>query len=195
MEDAKSFPPEEIQSEKVRTAGRGTSSPIHHQNQNVGPIVRKVKTIIDKNGESYQIAISEEGIGPSFDLRFQAKNIQQSFIGRVKFVWEDVTTLRLADIYLKDNAIVIYRRTGLFWWLKKVRREPKNFQRIGLGTALLKYALDYVKQIGVKRVVGKIKAVDYPKNPNLPRWYTSLGFKVTMETEPSALVARISKEL
>jgi hypothetical protein len=48
---------------------------------------------------------------------------------------------------------------------------------------------------GMKKIVGKIKGVDYPSNPNLPKWYADMGFTVTMETEPSAVKGQISKEL
>jgi len=154
-----------------------------------------VKTIFDKDGEAYQIAIEETSIGPSFRLQFQDHQKQQCFIGFANFIWNDTTTLLLADIRLNEDGIIVYRRTGLFWRFKQARREPKNFQRIGLGTPLLKYALETVKQRGGKRVVGKIKQRDFEKNPNLPKWYADMGFTVTMETEPSAVVARISREL
>ena len=153
-----------------------------------------MNVIFDKYGEAYQIAVSDD-LGPSFHIRFQNPNIQPGFIGNANFLWEDEETLLLADIRLNDKAIIVYRRTGLFWRFRKVRREEKNFQHIGLGTALLKNALEYVKQMGIKKVVGKIKRHDFEKNPNLPRWYAGMGFSVTMEIEPSAVVARISKQL
>ncbi len=47
----------------------------------------------------------------------------------------------------------------------------------------------------MKRIVAKIKSDDYSKNPNLLKWYADMGFTVTIKTEPSTVVAIISKEL
>lgn len=78
---------------------------------------------------------------------------------------------------------------------QEVKRETKSFRKHGLGSELLKCVFAFAEEKGIERIVGKIKEVDYPKNPNLPKWYADMGFVVTMETEPSAVMARISKEL
>lgn len=154
-----------------------------------------MKVILDKKGESYQITVSDDDLGPSFHLKFQDPKIQHSYIGFANFLWDCETTLLLADIRLNDKGIVIYPSTGWFRWLKRARREEKNFQRNGIGTQLLYYALETVKGMGVKRVIGKIKRHDFEKNPNLPKWYADLGFTVTMENGNSTVVAQISKDL
>ena len=110
-------------------------------------------------------------------------------------LYERDSVLIVADLHIYDDAILIYRKTGLFCRLKKERRETKNFQQRGIGRELLKYVFAVAVEKGMKQIVGKIKEVDYPKNPNLPKWYESMGFKVTMEAKKSAVIAIISKEL
>ena len=47
----------------------------------------------------------------------------------------------------------------------------------------------------MKKIVGNIKEVDYPKNPNLPKWYADMGFTVAREANPIRVMGRISKML
>ena len=101
----------------------------------------------------------------------------------------------LADIRFRDNLTLVYHRTGFFRMFQEPKREVKNFQRRGLGTEFLKCLFIFAKEKGIDRIVGKIKALDFPKNPKLTKWYADMGFIVMMETEPSAIVARISKAL
>jgi hypothetical protein len=155
----------------------------------------KVKIIFDKQGEKYKVVIHDDETGPVFKVMTVDTQIQETEIGYANCLFEGDGILMLADIQIKEDAVLVYRRTGLFRMFREVKREKKKFRHLGLGTELLKCVFAFAEEKGMERIVGKIKKVDYPKNPNLPKWYADMGFTVTTETEPSAVVARISKEL
>lgn len=66
-------------------------------------------------------------------------------------------------------------------WLPCFRRlAPKqNFQRRGIGTALLRETLARAKAKGFREVFGDIAAIDLAAFPGLPRWYEGFGFEVS----------------
>jgi GNAT superfamily N-acetyltransferase len=154
-----------------------------------------VKIISDKHGEKYRVVIHDDETGPVFKMMTADSKIQETEVGYANCLYEGDGILMLADIHIKEDAVLVYRRTGLFRMFQEVKREQKDFQRCGLGTELLKCVFAFAEEMGIERIVGKIKKVDYPQNPYLPKWYAEMGFTVTMETEPSAVVAKISKEL
>jgi hypothetical protein len=155
----------------------------------------KVKTIADEHEEKYQVVLQDNEFDPVFKVLTADSGIQETVVGYANCLYEGTGILMLADIRFFDNHILVYRRTGLFWRFKKVRRETKNFQQRGLGSELLKCVFAYAEEKGIEQIVGKIKDLDYPKNPHLLKWYANMGFKVTMETESSVVIARISKEM
>jgi hypothetical protein len=154
-----------------------------------------VKEIADKHGQKYNVVLMDDEFGPVFKVLTADAKIQETEVGYVSCLYEGARILMLADIRFRDDLTLVYHRTGLFRRFKKVRTETKNFQRCGLGSELLKCVFAFAAEKGVLQIVGRIKSLDYPKNPNLPKWYADMGFMVTMETEPSAVVARISKEM
>ena len=149
------------------------------------------KFIYDKNGEAYRIEIEESGIGPSFHLRLTVPHIQSSFIGYANFLWEDDRTLKLADIRMNECAVFLFCQKGIYGLFGGTKREDRNCQRIGLGTEFLKYTLEQVKALGVKRVFGHITRDDYQKNPKLPGWYESHGFTVRLNAQQGGNYAKI----
>jgi hypothetical protein len=154
-----------------------------------------MRIISDKHGEKYKVVIYDEKYSLNFKVFTTNPMIQEACVGYANCLHEGKGILMLADIFFKEDMILVYRRTGLFWMFQKVKRERKNFQRIGLGTGLLKCVFAVAMENGINLIDGKIKGIDYPKNEKLPKWYADMGFTVTMETKPSAIVARISKEL
>jgi L-amino acid N-acyltransferase YncA len=78
---------------------------------------------------------------------------------------------------------------------QRAKREPRSFRHRGIGPELLRCVFTFAVEKGMKRIVAKIKSDDYSKNPNLLKWYADMGFTVTIKTEPSTVVAIISKEL
>ena len=154
-----------------------------------------VKTIADKHGEKYHVILHDDEFGPVFKVLIADGRIHEAVVGYANCLYEGTGILMLADICFCDNLTLVYRRTGLFWRFKKVRRETKNFQQRGLGSELLKCVFAYAEEKDIDRIVGKIKDLDYPKNPNLLKWYADMGFTVTMEAESSIAIARISKEM
>jgi len=150
--------------------------------------------IHDSNGAGYRIEEEEELTGPIFHLRIATPHVRSSFIGFADFLWEDENLgfLKLADIRINEAATIQFRKLSWLGILSSIRSEDRNCQRLGLGTQLLKHSLERLRARGAKRIVGNIKGHDFAKNPNLPKWYANLGFTVTMETTPSAVVGRIS---
>ena len=155
----------------------------------------KVKTISDKYGEKFHVVLDDHDSAPIFKVLTSDARIQETEVGYVNCLIESDDILMLADIRMREDVILVYRRTGWFWRFQKVKREKRDFQRRGLGSELLECVLAFAMKKGMKKIVGKIKGVDYPQNPNLPQWYADMGFTVTMATEPSAVKGTISKEL
>jgi hypothetical protein len=157
--------------------------------------IPRVKTIFDKHGEKYKVVIHDDEYAAVFKVFTADARIQETEVGLANCLREGDKNLMLADIRFRHDLTLIYYRTGLFRLFQAPKWEKKNFQQCGLGTELLKCLFNFAKEKGIERIVGKIKALDYPKNPKLPKWYADMGFIVTMEAEPSAIVARISKTL
>jgi hypothetical protein len=155
----------------------------------------EVKIISDRHGDQYRVVLDDGEIGPVFKVLTVDAKIQETEVGYAKCLYEENGVLMLADVCVHENVVLVRQRTGWFGVFKKAGREVKNFQRRGLGTSLLKCVLEFGVKKRLRRIVGKIKEADYPKNPRLPEWYASMGFSVTMETEPSAVKGRILKEL
>lgn len=155
----------------------------------------KVKTIFDKYGKEYHVILRDNEFDPVFKVLIADDKIQESEVGYANCLYEEDRILKLADIHMFERAVLAYRRSGLFGRFQKVKRETKNFQHCGLGSKLLECIFAFAKDKGIRRIIGKVKAKDYPKNPNLLKWYANMGFTVTMENKTSALVAKISKEL
>ena len=154
-----------------------------------------VKSVSDNHGEKYHVVLDDNNSAPIFKVLTADARIQETEVGYANCLFESDDILMLSDIRIREDVILVYQRTGWFWRFQKVRREKKNFQRRGLGSELLKCVLAFAVEKSMKKIVGKIKGVDYPKNPNLPKWYADMGFTVTMETEPAAVKGWISKEL
>jgi hypothetical protein len=154
-----------------------------------------MKTISDKHGEKYNIIIYDETSGPIFKVVTADTKIQETTIGHVYCSYREHDILTVADIHVRDEVVLVHRRTGWFWMFRDVKREKRNFRHRGIGAELLKCVFELAKAKGMRRIVGNIKKLDYSKNQKLPKWYSDMGFTVTMETEPSAVVAKLSKEL
>lgn len=137
-----------------------------------------MKTIFDKHGVEYQIAVVEGEISQRFELRFQSPITKGSLIGYANFIGKNTEIASLADIKIQDEAYIVYPPRGFFRWFKKAKVVRRNFQRRGLGTAFLNYTLETLKSKGCKRVVGRIVELDLAANPNLPNWYSAMGFEV-----------------
>lgn len=140
-----------------------------------------MKVIFDKNGAAYRIERDQDSFGPAFHLKIHDPHTQSSWIGHAKFLWDSNDTLKLADINMNPKAVIHFRKIRMLWKFSPVGRDDRNCQRMGLGTQLLEHSLECVKTMGVKRIWGNITSDDYQNNPNLPKWYASLGFDVKLK--------------
>jgi len=141
-----------------------------------------MEVIADKNGETYRIERFDRQTGADFKAFLNSTKVQKVAIGYANCCFESNRTLLLADLKIREDVILVYRRTGLFAEFKTPKRQKRNFQHLGIGTELLKCVIHFAKAKGLEKVVGKIVDGDYSKNPRLPRWYEQRGFVVTMES-------------
>jgi GNAT superfamily N-acetyltransferase len=58
-----------------------------------------------------------------------------------------------------------------------------NYQRIGLGNKLLNLVIQRARKRKLIGITGNLFPGDLERNPDLPRWYRSKGFRVTMEKD------------
>jgi len=155
----------------------------------------KVKTITDKHGEKYKVVIDDDECDPVFKVFTADARIQETQVGYSNCRYEGDGILTLVDIRFLEDLILVYRRTGFFRMFQEPKREKRSFRQRGLGTELLNCVFAFAEEKGIEQIVGRIKAVDYPKNPNLPKWYADMGFTVMMEADPMTVQGRISKRL
>ena len=67
-----------------------------------------------------------------------------------------------------------------------------NYQKRGLGTAMIKFLASYAKSKSAKRIEGEVKHHDFKDNPDLPDWYRRRGFAINMDKDLKGCVAKIS---
>lgn len=70
-----------------------------------------------------------------------------------------------------------FRRPRSFLGWPIGRAPALNYQRRGLGTALLRLILAHARGRGCRRIVGVISQVDLDQFPALPEWYARFGFR------------------
>jgi len=145
-------------------------------------------TIYDKQGRDYQIEVNEHESILSLKV-YRSLNGLRDMVGHINCVFESPNEMLLGDIYFEDN--IARKPLGRIYAF--FHKEPKCYQRLGLGTATLKFLTQYVNEKGIKKLHGSITQNDHIANPKLIKWYQDNGFTVeaitAQETENS--VARI----
>jgi GNAT superfamily N-acetyltransferase len=149
----------------------------------------------DRKGELYSLEIFNERSGLVLFVYIDSPHIQRAKVGYAYSILDSENGLRLADFKIEEQRTIVFRKTGLFSFLRPTKREIRHFQGLGIGTQVIKLMLESAKKLGIKRVYGEIVEVDYPKSPNLQRWYEERGFKVEMTDGNSRIKGYISMEL
>ena len=124
-------------------------------------------TIYDKFGQSYQVHCHADGMFHVTHNGIHVANLYCATGGK---------TGLLSDLRVED--CVPYQGSRLLQFLR-LQPRTKNYENKGIGTALLKYALQHLKDEGCEKVEGKIVERDFKKNPWLPDWYRKHGFNVS----------------
>lgn len=150
---------------------------------------------LDQKGELYSLEIFNERRGIDIVVYTSSPHIQKTKVGYAFSMLDSENGLRLTDLKIEEQRAIVIHRTGFFSFLRPTKREIRNFQGLGIGTQILTFMIESAKKQAIKRIYGEIVEVDYPKNPKLPQWYKSLGFKVEMTDGNSRIKGLISMEL
>jgi GNAT superfamily N-acetyltransferase len=134
--------------------------------------------VVDRMGRRYKLELFKTGRSWFFKLWDGDSRIGQMSCG------VNGQILHLSDVNIYDKP----RHRMLRWHeqiLEKLglrERRIDNYQRRGLGTALVNYVIDRARKSGFVEIKGEMVARDLQKNPNLPSWYKSLGFSIKGNT-------------
>ena len=82
---------------------------------------------------------------------------------------------------------------NLIFWVGSFppeRWRVKNFQRRGVGTAVIQFLAEFARSEAAKRIEGKVKPHDFDENPDLLNWYKRKGFNIAPSDGISLLLMR-----
>ncbi len=119
--------------------------------------------ITDGLGDEYEMVVNDDDRAPVLNLFFDSKEFEKTKIGYAN-LFNFGKTLRLQDIRIFDEAILIRRSRYLFFFVR-CTLETRKFQRLGLGTKFLKSVFEFAKAKGFERVTGEIFCRDIEKKP------------------------------
>jgi hypothetical protein len=153
---------------------------------NINP--KSIVTIYDKQRRVYQIEVNEQESILSLKV-YRSLYGLRDMVGHIKCIFKSHNEMLLADIQFENNIA----RPPLGRIYAFFHKEPKCYQRLGLGTATLKFLVKYIKKKGIKKLHGSITQRDFNANPNLIKWYQDNGFTLEALTaqEIENSVARI----
>lgn len=126
--------------------------------------------VLDNKGRKYGVLRYDYPDG-SFDLEIKYKS---QFVGKAVSTMRENGSIVLDDIYIRDDSAP--RDRNAFSDLLGSPSRPLNFRGRGLGTALLKLFIDYVRSKGLRRVYASIMEEDLLSRPYLLEWYKKYGF-------------------
>ncbi len=136
---------------------------------------KSIVTIYDKQGRDYQIEVNEHESILSLKVYRSLDCVGlRDMVGHIDCVFEYPNEMVLGDIHFEDKI----DRNRLKRIYAFFHQEPKNYRRLRLGTATLKFLIKYIKEKGIKKLHGSITQRDLTANPNLIKWYRDNGFTV-----------------
>ncbi|HEY89097.1 MAG TPA: GNAT family N-acetyltransferase [Thermoflexia bacterium] len=101
-----------------------------------------------------------------------------AFVGEAKCLFRSQNTLELADIVIRDSAIIfrksLWKLTPHSILLKFVNRD---FRRRGIGSALLQFVISQARNSGIRMISARAISRDTPFEILLP-WYAKQGFDI-----------------
>lgn len=123
-------------------------------------------TIFDRTGRPYRSALRMGDRSHDWQVFDDGWRIGYAWCSR------DQTEFRIND--LKFDGQFRRPRTFLGWQIGRAR--VVNYQRRGLGTALLRVIITHARAHGCRQIVGMISQVDLDRFSTLPGWYARFGF-------------------
>lgn len=135
----------------------------------------------EKLDENYSIEISIERF-PCLQVTFRVFTISKHRIDREQVGYAYV------DVYTK-GTYNLPRKSAI--WTDIVITE--KYYRQGMGSKIVKFAIAYLRKIGIEQIFGKISVTDDTKRA-IAFWRKN-GFKIIMYEKPEGDVARIKLQL
>lgn len=154
-----------------------------------GRLIQPARVIYDAHGRGYRL-----NFDPGRDLWIFNVSCGRLPAGHA-YCWllAGVTVVRINDLVIRDDIRV---PTSL---LEKLLRRlfglpPRtvNFQRRGLGTALLRTIIDTARANGIHRVCGEVMPKDVARFPGLKDWYAREGFSLGSDGDRTHIELKLS---
>lgn len=148
---------------------------------------------MDKYGREFCVTEGDCGSDnfKRFNIEYRGRRV-----GYVNYHFAGDDILFIDDFRLEDKAMHSpWFFLDLIYWVVSFPPERfriTNYQKRGLGTAMIKFLMSYAKSESVKRIEGEVKHHDFKDNPDLPDWYRRRGFAVSMSKDLKGFVAKIS---
>ncbi|MBD1901262.1 GNAT family N-acetyltransferase [Trichocoleus sp. DQ-A3] len=145
----------------------------------------------DKQGRQYQMKGDYDDESGLLVVKLQYQNNE---VGRLQCVVDPPGEMKISDLIISnddDDVVEIPR------WRKVFKLKPRNYRNKGLGTYLLKFALDFARQKGMTHIYGCLTHKDIATTPGLINWYKKHGFELESPApkDPSTTAHRISQQL
>ncbi len=156
----------------------------------------KKSIIHDKHGRPYFVIASD--LDSEIFKRFNIEH-RGHRVGYVNYHIEGDDVLYVDDFHIYDKALrPPWFFIDLFIWnlgsFPPERWRITNYQKRGLGTAMIEFLKGFAKSESLKWIEGEVKQYDFKDNPDLPDWYRRRGFTVCTDPK-SAGIAKISLTL
>lgn len=140
----------------------------------------------DREGREYPLRVDgDSGL-------FIVKVLQQgSEIGRIQWVFHPPGQMCLGDLIINDAVVHTPQNQAIALLQLAFKPKPVDYRRRGLGTQLLRFAIDQARRRGARRIYGSLMQEDIARNPNLVDWYKKHGFHIvplTSENVPGAVM-------
>lgn len=150
-----------------------------------------MQIICDKFGREYQQITCN-----SDKLLLVRLLSQDDEVGKIQCVYH-LPEMLLGDLIVDDAVVHLSDKGYLKLWQTAFKPKPVNYRQRGLGTHLLKFAIERAREKGVKLIYGSLTEEDVAATLNLANWYRLQGFELSAPTaeDVSSAVARISMKL
>ncbi|MBD1896201.1 GNAT family N-acetyltransferase [Coleofasciculus sp. FACHB-129] len=145
----------------------------------------------DKQGRQYQMKGDYDNESGLLVVKLQYQNQE---VGRLQCLLEyPPGEMKIGDLIISDDDDVV----EIPRWRKVFKLKPRNYRNKGLGTYLLKFALDFARQKGMTHIYGCLTHKDIATTPGLINWYKKHGFELESPApkDPSTTAHRISQQL
>ena len=147
---------------------------------NSAAFISRTPFIYDNFRLKYYLKFSSSGSVSSFYLYRSYRNVLVAF---ARLVFSPPDSFFLSDISVFSSVFpeTFYSRFLDVVFLSTHWFEPKNYQKRGLGTSLLRIVVEYSRVSGVKNLRGSLTKKDISNNPGLKDWYLKNGFFLSSE--------------